>query len=124
MRRDQKLRYGCAAGLIVLGFVCAAVSTGTLGGALATVFVGVGMLLFLIFLFGDLGLSIDAKPRRRVVPPPPDHAGPGSRNGHPGREAEMGRVGAESAAATADGRRSRAPVRRSDRLRGDRRRLR
>jgi hypothetical protein len=82
--RQQKRNYGLAAGLIVLGFACAAASTGTIGGALATVFVGVGMLLFLIFLFRDLGLTIDAKPRRRIPDPPPrdgDHTPPFSGNG-------------------------------------------
>jgi hypothetical protein len=69
--REQKRRYGFAAGLIVLGFACTAASTGTVGGALATVFVGVGMLLFLVFLFRDLGLTIDSKPRRRIPDPPP-----------------------------------------------------
>jgi hypothetical protein len=82
--RLQKRKYGLAAGLIVLGFACAAASTGTVGGALATVFVAVGMLLFLVFLFGDLGLTIDSKPRRRTPDPageadpaPPAHSNGG-----------------------------------------------
>jgi hypothetical protein len=74
--RDQKRRYGLAAGLIVLGFACTAASTGTVGGALATVFVGVGMLLFLIFLFRDLGLTVNSQPRRRIPDPPPADAPP------------------------------------------------
>jgi hypothetical protein len=86
--RDQKRRYGLAAGLIVLGFACAAASTGTVGGALATVFVSVGMLLFLGFLFRDLGLTINSKPRRRVPDPPsaePDHPPAAHSNANGGR---------------------------------------
>jgi hypothetical protein len=67
----QKRRYGLAAGLIVLGFLCTAASGGVIGGALATVFVALGMLLFLGFLFRDLGLTIDSRSRTRVPDPPP-----------------------------------------------------
>ena len=102
MTREQKRNYGLAAGLIVLGFACTAASTGTIGGALATVFVGAGMLLFLVFLFRDLGLTIDAKPRRRVPDPPP---------------ADGERVPAPST----NGGRPRSAARHPERVRGDRR---
>ncbi len=68
---SRRVRYGAPSALIIVGFICAAVSTGTIGGALATVLVGVGLVLLLVFLFRDLGLSVEGKPRRTVPPIPP-----------------------------------------------------
>jgi hypothetical protein len=76
-RATRKVRYGSASGLIVLGFACGAISTGTIGGALATGFIAIGMLLFLAFLFRDLGLSDGsghASRRPGTVAPPPTSA--------------------------------------------------
>jgi hypothetical protein len=122
--RAQKRHYALAVGLIVLGFICAAASTGTIGGALATVFVALGLLLFLGFLFRDLGLTVDSKPRRRVplppdparaeAEPPPAQAPPADARPADAPHAEAPRPD--------DGRRPRATVRRPERLRGDRRR--
>jgi predicted lipid-binding transport protein (Tim44 family) len=147
--RAQKRHYGLAASLIVLGFICAAASTGTIGGALATVFVALGLLLFLGFLFRDLGLTVDSKPRRRVPLPPeparaeaessPAPAQPAQAPPAPAPPAEAPHAEAPhaetphaetphaeaphaDAARPDDGGRPRATVRRPERLRGDRRR--
>jgi pyruvate/2-oxoglutarate dehydrogenase complex dihydrolipoamide acyltransferase (E2) component len=130
--RAQKRHYALAVGLIVLGFICAVVSTGTIGGALATVFVALGLLLFLGFLFRDLGLTVDSKPRRRVpIPPEPAQAEaeaepppPASPPPAPAPPADAPHAAAPHAAAPRpdDGGRPRATVRRPERLRGDRRR--
>jgi hypothetical protein len=130
--RAQKRHYGLAAGLIVLGFICAATSTGTIGGALATVFVALGLLLFLGFLFRDLGLTVDSKPRHRVplpaepaqaeVPPAPAPPAPAPPAEAPHADAPPAEVPHADAARPDDGGRPRATVRRPERLRGDRRR--
>jgi hypothetical protein len=132
--RAQKRHYALAAGLIVLGFICAAASTGTIGGALATVFVALGLLLFLGFLFRDLGLTVDSKPRRRVpLPPeparaeaesPPAPAPPAPAPPAPAPHAAAPHAEAPhpDAARPDDGGRPRATGRRPERLRGDRRR--
>jgi hypothetical protein len=140
--RAQKRHYGFAAGLIVLGFICAAASTGTIGGALATVFVALGLLLFLGFLFRDLGLTVDSKPRRRVPlppeparadadaeaeadaesPPAPAPPAPAPHAEAPHTEAPHAEAPHADAARPDDGGRPRATVRRPERLRGDRRR--
>jgi hypothetical protein len=115
--REQKRHYGLAAGLVLVGFACAAVSTGTIGGALATVFLAGGLLLFLVFLFGDLGLTVDSKPRRRVPAPPP----PSRAVAEPPSAQTPSPEPADPQHA-ADGGRPRATVRHPERLRGDRRR--
>jgi hypothetical protein len=125
--RAQKRHYGLAASLIVLGFICAAASTGTIGGALATVFVALGLLLFLGFLFRDLGLTVDSKPRRRV-PLPPElaqaeaEAGPPPPASPPPAPAPPADAPHAEAPRPDDSGRPRATVRRPERLRGDRRR--
>jgi hypothetical protein len=129
--RDQKRRYGLAAGLIVVGFACAAVSTGTIGGALATVFVAGGLLAFLAFLFRDLGLTVDGTPRRRTPVPPVPSVPPAPSGGQATQPetpttdtlpADAAQPETEPAPRPADGGRPRATVRRPERLRGDRRR--
>lgn len=109
-RDDRRVRYGSAAGLIVLGFACGAISTGTVGGALATVFIAVGMILFLVFLLRDLGLTDrPARSGRGATRPPvpSPHAAP---HRHPGEPAGAPRT--------------HASVTPPERLRGQRRRLR
>jgi hypothetical protein len=121
--RKQKRRYGFAAGLVVVGFACAAVSTGTIGGALATVFLAAGLLLFLVFLFGDLGLTVDSKPRRRApAPGPPSGSAPEPSPAHTPSPAQTPSPEPADPPHNAAGGRPRATVRRPERLRGDRRR--
>ncbi len=107
----------------MLGFACGAISTGTIGGALATGFIALGMLLFLAFLFRDLGLSEGSSrsPRptggspRTGQPPPtaPSPPTPPRPSTPPERHGDEPRTGA----------RMRASVRRPERVRGQRRRL-
>ena len=110
-RSNRKIRYGGAFALIVIGFACGALSTGTIGGALATGFIAVGMLLFLAFLFRDLGLSENSgrASRHPGAAPPPAPPAP-----HPGSGADDPRTTP----------RTHATVHRPERLRGQRRRLR
>ena len=116
MSRDaRKVRYGGAFALIVIGFACGAISTGTIGGALATGFIAVGMLLFLAFLFRDLGLSENsARAARRTGAAPPPAPAPPAPAPHPGSGADDPRTTP----------RTHATVQRPERLRGQRRRLR
>lgn len=109
-RDDRRVRYGSAAGLIVLGFACGAISTGTVGGALATLFIAAGMILFLVFLFRDLGLSDRPSRSARGAAPPPVPSPHG--------------IGHRHSEEPAPAPRTHASVTRPERLRGQRRRLR
>ena len=120
MSRDaRKVRYGVACALIVIGFACGAISTGTVGGALATVFIAAGMLLFVASLLRDLGLSDrTGRPGRRDgAVRPPSSPGPSG----PPPPSPSASSPPEGPRATARGH---AAVRRPERLRGERRRLR
>lgn len=110
-------RYGAAVALALVGVICGAVLPGTLGGTLATILIGIGLVGVMSLIFYEVGLSEDrdrarSTPRPAQSPPPvPSTVAPHSHDGAP-RE-RPGRV--------ADG-----PVRprRLERRRGERRRLR
>jgi hypothetical protein len=76
-RRDssgRNSRYFIASTLIVVGLACAATLTNSLGNDLATVLIALGLIMFVAFLFKDLGLNIDGRSAPRVpdLPPLPD----------------------------------------------------
>jgi hypothetical protein len=113
--RDRRLiRYGAACIAVVAGGICAAALTNTVGNTLATVLIGGGLLAIVIFLLRDMGL-IDAtsEPER----PPP------SRNGSDPNDRSSRAAGTDPAHPLREARRS-VNVRRPDRMRGQRRRLR
>jgi hypothetical protein len=113
-RDRQLIRYGAPCVAVVAGAICAAALTNTVGNSVATVLIGGGLLAIVIFLLRDMGL---AGPGSERTSPEPSHNGsdPHERStptgeadpAHPGRQA----------------RRS-VDVRRPDRMRGQRRRLR
>jgi hypothetical protein len=69
-------RYFIASTLIVIGLACAALLTNSVGNDLATVLIGVGLIMFVAFLFQDLGLSASTRSAPRVPPLPPEPASP------------------------------------------------
>jgi hypothetical protein len=78
-RRDssgRNSRYFIASTLIVVGLACAATLTNSLGNDLATVLIALGLIIFIAFLFKDLGLNIDGRSAPRVpdLPPLPEEA--------------------------------------------------
>jgi hypothetical protein len=108
------IRYGVPCVAVLAGGVCAAALTNAVGNTLATVLIGGGLLAIVISLFRDMGLvanSSQSEPQQpsRNGSDPHDRSSPvGDGDGaHPARQA----------------RRS-ASVRRPDRMRGQRRRLR
>jgi hypothetical protein len=111
--RDRRLiRYGVPCVAVLAGGVCAAALTNAVGNTLATVLIGGGLLAIVIFLFRDMGLvanSSEAEPQQssRNGSDPHDRSSPDGDGAHPARQA----------------RRS-VNVRRPDRMRGQRRRLR
>lgn len=113
--RDRRLiRYGAACVAVVAGGLCAAALTNAVGNTLATVLIGGGLLAIVIFLFRDMGLvaaSSEPKPQQ------PSHTGSDSDD----RSSSAGEADAAHPARPA--RRS-VNVRRPDRMRGQRRRLR
>jgi hypothetical protein len=94
-RRWRTLRYGACLGLVVVGAACGATISGTLGGTLATILIGIGLVGVLSLVFYEVGLSEDRDRASARPPPPPPRA--------PERAAPRGRL---------------------DRQRGERRRLR
>ena len=58
-RRWRASRYGASVGLAVIGAVCAVAIPGTLGGTLATLLIGVGLVGVLSLVFYEIGLSED-----------------------------------------------------------------
>jgi hypothetical protein len=113
--RDRRLiRYGAGCVAVVAGGICAVALTNAVGNTLATVLIGGGLLAIVIFLLRDMGLlAASTEPK----PPQP------SRNGSDphDRPSSVGTV--ESAHPGGEARRS-VNVRRPDRMRGQRRRLR
>jgi hypothetical protein len=99
-RRWRTWRYGAAVVLVVVGVACGATIPGTLGGTLATVLIGIGLVGVLSLVFYEVGISEDRDRERRRPPdqPPPPPGHPDSR--------------------------PRSATRRPDRMRGQRRRLR
>jgi hypothetical protein len=102
-RRWRASRYGASLGLAVVGAVCGVVIPGTLGGTLATLLIGVGLVGVLSLVFYEIGLSEDHDRARRA-----------SRD-----SADRGPVAPERPDLPA-----RRTPRRPERLRGQRRRLR
>lgn len=102
-RRWRTLRYGACLGLAAVGVACGATISGTLGGTLATMLIGIGLVGVLSLVFYEIGLSEDRDRARRAPPDRADRAPlPPERPQSPAR---------------------RTP-RRPERLRGQRRRLR
>jgi fatty acid desaturase len=104
-RRWRSTRYGAAAATVLVGVACGATLPGALGGTLATVLIGIGLVCVLSLIFYEVGLSEDRdrsrrdlQARRSEKPAPP--APPAIGNGRSAR------------------------VRSLDRSRGERRRLR
>jgi hypothetical protein len=113
-RDRQLIRYAVPCIAVVAGAICAAALTNAVGNTVATVLIGGGLLAIVIFLLRDMGLAgTTSEPKS----PEPSHNGSDSHErlapigetdpAHPGRQA----------------RRS-VNVRRPDRMRGQRRRLR
>lgn len=113
--RDRRwIRYGAACVAVVAGGLCAAALTNAVGNTLATVLIGGGLLAIVIFLLRDMGLvatSPEPKPQQ------PSHNGSDSSD----RSASAGET--DAAHPVRPPRRS-VNVRRPDRMRGQRRRLR
>jgi hypothetical protein len=113
--RDRRLvRYGAACAAVVAGALCAAALTNALGNTLATVLIGGGLLAIMIFLLRDTGLvagATEPEPRQpsRNGSDPHDRPSPAGEP-DPTRPARQTRRSVN--------------VRRPDRMRGQRRRLR
>jgi hypothetical protein len=65
-RRWRASRYGASVGLAVVGAVCGLAIPGTLGGTLATLLIGVGLVGVLSLVFYEIGLSEDHDRARRA----------------------------------------------------------
>jgi hypothetical protein len=77
-RRWRSTRYGGAAAIVLVGVACGATIPGALGGTLATVLIGIGLVCVLSLIFYEVGLSEDrdrsrrdAHARRSETPAPP-----------------------------------------------------
>jgi len=102
-RRWRTIRYGASLTLAVVGVACGATIPGTLGGTLATVLIGLGLVGVLSLVFYEIGLSEDRDRARSRPPEPPSAATDAGVSPPPDRAARP---------------------RRLDRRRGERRRLR
>jgi hypothetical protein len=98
-------RYLIASTMIVVGLACAAVLTNSLGNTLATVLIGVGLIMFVAFLFKDLGLNEagHSAPRVPSLPPedPPEPDAPSAPPVRRGLETTPGAAPVRSAAESA-----------------------
>jgi hypothetical protein len=113
--RDRRLiRYAVACVAVIAGALCAAVLTNAVGNTLATVLIGGGLLAIVIFLLRDMGL-IDTSAE-------PDQQQP-SRNGSDPHHRSSSAAEPDPQHPARQARRS-VKVRRPDRMRGQRRRLR
>jgi hypothetical protein len=63
-RRSRIWGFGSAASLLVLGVAAAAAVRGTVGGLLATVLVGLGLVLAVALVFLEVGLTEDRERAR------------------------------------------------------------
>jgi hypothetical protein len=108
------IRYGAACVAVVAGGLCAAALTNAVGNTLATVLIGGGLLAIVIFLFRDMGLVANSS---EVEPQQP------SRNGSDPHDRSSPVDDGDGAHPARQARRS-VNVRRPDRMRGQRRRLR
>ena len=113
--RDRRLiRYGAACVAVVAGGLCAAALTNTVGNTLATALIGGGLLAIVIFLLRDMGLLATSS---ESTPPQP------ARNGADPHDQPSPSGETDSAHPARQARRV-VNVRRPDRMRGQRRRLR
>jgi hypothetical protein len=113
--RDRRsIRYGAACVAVVAGGICAAALTDTVGNTLATVLIGGGLLAIVIFLLRDMGL-VDASSGPKLQQPSRNGSDPHDRSSPPGEP--------DPPHSTRQARRA-VNVRRPDRMRGQRRRLR
>jgi hypothetical protein len=113
--RDRRpIRYGAACVAVVAGALCAAALTDRLGNTLATVLIGGGLLAIVIFLLRDMGL-IDTSAKAEAQQP--------SRNGSDPDRRSSPAPEPDPTHSPRQARRS-VNVRRPDRMRGQRRRLR
>ena len=108
------IRYGVPGVAVGVGAICAAALTNTVGNSVATVLIGGGLLAIVIFLLRDMGLAGAASEPK---PPEPSH------NGSDPHERSTPTGDADPAHPGRQTRRS-VNVRRPDRMRGQRRRLR
>jgi hypothetical protein len=65
-RRSRVLSFGSAALLVVVGAVCAAIFSGTVGQVLAMVLIGLGLVLATGLVFLEVGLSEDKERAREA----------------------------------------------------------
>ena len=72
-RRTRTIRYGASILLILVGVLCGIAISGSAGGTLATVFVGLGLVGVVSLIFYEVGLTED---RERGTPPIPPSPGP------------------------------------------------
>ena len=124
--RDRRtIRYGVPAVAVLAGVLCAAALTNSVGNTVATVLIGGGLLVFVIFMLRDMGLLEGDDPAAPSTPPPaaPPPAGPADNGGEPdhGSGADPG---SGNGSAPGSGARRSVNVPRPDRMRGQRRRLR
>jgi hypothetical protein len=71
-RRWRTVRYGACLGLAIVGVACGVAISGTLGGTLATMLIGIGLVGVISLVFYEVGLSDDrdrASDRPQVSPP-------------------------------------------------------
>jgi hypothetical protein len=113
-RDRQLIRYGTPCVAVVAGAICAAALTDTVGNSVATVLIGGGLLAIVIFLLRDMGLAGTTS-----EPKAPDP----SRNGSDPHDRSPTNGDADSVHPGRQARRA-VNVRRPDRMRGQRRRLR
>jgi hypothetical protein len=81
-RRWRAVRYGASVALVIVGAACGALISGSLGGTLATVMVGLGLVGIVSLVFYEVGLTEDRDRERRR--PPADGTGPGGPGSVPG----------------------------------------
>jgi hypothetical protein len=79
-RRWRTLRYGVAIAVAIVGGVCGATLPGALGGTLATMLIGIGLVGVISLIFYEVGLSEDReRAGHRSAAPPSPPAGEGAR---------------------------------------------
>lgn len=80
-RRQRTIRYGAGGALVLAGVACGILVPGTAGGTLATVLVGLGLVLAVSLVFYEVGLTedrdraTDARRDERPQHPPQAHSG-------------------------------------------------
>jgi hypothetical protein len=67
-RRWRTTRYGASIGVALVGVALGATIPGTLGGTLATVLIGIGLIGVMSLIFYEVGISEDRERARRSVP--------------------------------------------------------